>query len=423
MIQNNNILLIRNIITKITVDKDSQLLLVMKQSLHYADAVTGSTPCFNGNISAMDWSGVQLRALSLPCHGEEDGSVSNGGGSIPRSQGSGTGNDYPSRYGSIWYFHKDHLGSSTLITDGTGSISQQVEYLPYGEVFLEKQHSSDPSQPFYATPYKFNGKELDEETGLYYYGARYMNPRLSIWYATDPMQEKYPNITSYAYCHNNPISRFDSDGQDDWEINSRGYIVKRIYNENRDAFFVVNNKGKRIKGKSLIFSHGTIESSRGQKTKEGIHYGVYKLHDDKKGSQLFEFLAKNTKVEWSQVKLGHSGKRGLSYITTSHQKDQESGMQDLISKQLRYGYTIREDIHSHPRNIPYPSGMSDEPGDIQYAKYVISLTKQTPKFKIFLPGKNKYINFNSESLPYEYGLGTKPVVNGVVVIGVKRIKK
>ena len=72
-----------------------------------------------GLHSGLDWSGVQLRALSLPCHGEEDGSVSNGGGSIPRSQGSGTGNDYPSRYGSIWYFHKDHLGSSTLITDGT----------------------------------------------------------------------------------------------------------------------------------------------------------------------------------------------------------------------------------------------------------------------------------------------------------------
>lgn len=65
----------------------------------------------------------------------------------------------------------------------------------------------------YHSPYRFNGKELDEETGLYYYGARYMNPRLSIWYATDPMQEKYPNISSYAYCANNPIKFIDPDGQ------------------------------------------------------------------------------------------------------------------------------------------------------------------------------------------------------------------
>ena len=114
--------------------------------------------------------------------------------------------------GGKYYYHSDHLGSSVLVTDSCGLISQQVEYLPYGEVFLERQHNSDPSQPLYATPYRFNGKELDEETGLYYYGARYMNPRLSIWYATDPMQEKYPNISSYAYCAGNPICLFDFNG-------------------------------------------------------------------------------------------------------------------------------------------------------------------------------------------------------------------
>ena len=188
------------------------------------DSIDGNYSYF-GLHSGLDWSGVQLRALSLPCHGEEDGSVSNGGGSIPRSQGSGTGNDYPSRYGSIWYFHKDHLGSSTLITDGTGSISQQVEYLPYGEVFLEKQHSSDPSQPLYATPYRFNGKELDEETGLYYYGARYYNPRLSVWYGTDPLQEFNLNISSYCFVHANPIRRIDAIGLTDYEVDNE---TKRI---------------------------------------------------------------------------------------------------------------------------------------------------------------------------------------------------
>ena len=40
-------------------------------------------------------------------------------------------------------------------------------------------------------PYKFNGKEFDEETGLYYYGARYMNPVTSLWYGVDPLAEKY----------------------------------------------------------------------------------------------------------------------------------------------------------------------------------------------------------------------------------------
>jgi RHS repeat-associated protein len=60
----------------------------------------------------------------------------------------------------------------------------------------------------------FNAKELDEETGLYYYGARYYDGRVSLWISTDPMQEKYPNMSSFAYCANNPILYTDPDGSD-----------------------------------------------------------------------------------------------------------------------------------------------------------------------------------------------------------------
>ena len=109
----------------------------------------------------------------------------------------------------LYYYHRDHLGSSTAVSNDDGRLAQQIEYLPYGEVFLEKQMASSD----YHSPHKFNGKELDKETGLYYYGARYMNPRLSIWYATDPMQEKFPNVSSYAYCMGNPVLFLDPNGQ------------------------------------------------------------------------------------------------------------------------------------------------------------------------------------------------------------------
>ena len=64
----------------------------------------------------------------------------------------------------------------------------------------------------YHSPFRFNGKELDEETGLYYYGARYMNPRLSIWYGTDPLETKYPYLSSYSYTFGNPIQFLADDG-------------------------------------------------------------------------------------------------------------------------------------------------------------------------------------------------------------------
>ena len=263
------------------------------------DSIDGNYSYF-GLHSGLDWSGVQLRALSLPCHGEEDGSVSNGGGSIPRSQGSGTGNDYPSRYGSIWYFHKDHLGSSTLITDGTGSISQQVEYLPYGEVFLERQHNSDPNQPFYATPYKFNGKELDEETGLYYYGARYMSPRLSIWYATDPLQEKYPNITSYAYCAGNPILLKDIDGRDAILIVFPDYSIN-IYKtpEIKIPFIRKNIKSRKINTNTVGHAGILLIDNKSGLTKY-YEYGRYKTNDGTSG--------KVRNITVPNVKIGKDGK-------------------------------------------------------------------------------------------------------------------
>ena len=75
-------------------------------------------------------------------------------------------------------------------------------------MFIEERNN------IWNTPYLFNAKEFDEETGLYYYGARYYEPRLSLWISTDPMQEKYPNVSGYVYCLNNPILFKDPDGKD-----------------------------------------------------------------------------------------------------------------------------------------------------------------------------------------------------------------
>lgn len=64
----------------------------------------------------------------------------------------------------------------------------------------------------YNNPYKFNSKELDEDTRLYYYGARYYNPRLSIWYGVDPLGEKMPSWSPYNYTFDNPVNLTDLDG-------------------------------------------------------------------------------------------------------------------------------------------------------------------------------------------------------------------
>ena len=70
----------------------------------------------------------------------------------------------------------------------------------------------------YSTRYRFNGKEQDEATGFYYYGARYYAPSLSRWLSTDPLAEKHQGFSPYNYTLNNPIMFVDPDGRsvDDW---------------------------------------------------------------------------------------------------------------------------------------------------------------------------------------------------------------
>ena len=106
-----------------------------------------------------------------------------------------------------FFYHSDHLGSTSYITDDHANITKYDAYLPYGELLVDEHSSSEE------LPYKFNGKQFDEETGLYYYGARYLNPVTSLWYGVDPLVEKYASMGGYVYTLDNPVKLVDTDGR------------------------------------------------------------------------------------------------------------------------------------------------------------------------------------------------------------------
>ena len=117
-----------------------------------------------------------------------------------------------------FFYHGDHLGSSSFITDDAGAVYQHLEYFPYGETWIESGGTGQ--MPYY----RFTGKELDPETGLYYYGARYYDPVLSRWISADPALAKYlsdnnggvqnsKNLNLYSYVHQNPIRLVDPNGE------------------------------------------------------------------------------------------------------------------------------------------------------------------------------------------------------------------
>ncbi len=173
-----------------------------------------------------------------------------------------------------YYYHPDHLGSTGFITDALGEVHQHMEYMPYGEIFVEESRNIDRSS------YLFNGKELDEETGLYYYGARYYEPQISRWLSVDAMAEKYPGWSPFNYTLNNPINLVDPDGKEPkWTFFWRSRWIL-------DIGLSYKTKGNSA-GISLLNARFKYDTDRSESLKENSRFstelfadiqGTYKNH-------------------------------------------------------------------------------------------------------------------------------------------------
>ena len=133
-----------------------------------------------------------------------------------------------------FYFHRDRLGNITEITDFEGTVVQSYVYDAFGKVIIYDKDGNEitPSSSNYLeTPYAFTGRELDPETGLYFYRARYYDPQTGRFISEDPVKfEGGPNF--YVYTENNPINRIDPFGLDWIYHQSSGIIYQVDDNEN-----------------------------------------------------------------------------------------------------------------------------------------------------------------------------------------------
>ena len=146
-----------------------------------------------------------------------------------------------------YFFHPDHVGSSRFITDADGAIFQHLEYFPFGEIWIEESTNRQ------RTPYLFAGNELDEETGLTYFGGRYYEPRTSLWISADPVMDQYldgyhlggvynwRNLSVYGYAYQNPLKYTDINGNvvdSAWDAFEIGLgVADAIDNAQQGSFF------------------------------------------------------------------------------------------------------------------------------------------------------------------------------------------
>ena len=139
------------------------------------------------------------------------------------------------------YFIADHLGSTRLVASANGTVSEQNDYMPYGE-----RHSNSALAAS-TNPYLYNGKESQKDFGINYIDSEARFQRLDgAFNSIDPLSEKYYHISPYAYCAANPINMIDPTGNitDDWRIMLNGQLIFTKTTDSFDRFFIENINGE-----------------------------------------------------------------------------------------------------------------------------------------------------------------------------------
>jgi RHS repeat-associated protein len=129
---------------------------------------------------------------------------------------------------TTFFVHKDHLGSSRLLTKLDKSVQETLDFLPYGEQFNSTS----------TTTHKFTGKERDPESGLDNFGARYYGPTSGRFLSSDPgpLREEDPqSVNRFVYVRNNPLRYVDEEGE---------YWVESVRIAGQTAYLLVRETSK-----------------------------------------------------------------------------------------------------------------------------------------------------------------------------------
>ncbi len=341
----------------------------------YAGAdVEGSSVDYKGKYTASIQNIKDAyKAFDVPYYGKDNDDYVNGQGfccnntkSALKAGAIGTGNDNPELY--QYYYHSDHLGSSSLITNLDGETVQHIEYVPFGEVFIEERNN------VWNTPYKFNAKELDEETGLYYYGARYYDPRISLWYGVDPLANYNPfekenyidgqhhggvynsfNHAVYSYCYQNPIHYTDPNGKQTSFIKRNVILTVDLYQGFSPTFFPeyandirINNRIKKAAQNQNSDNNALYIYAHGYKyTEKNILHAFFNYATDEEvlerdrthkrfsvinGATFNDFIVNTAKFQdWSRF----SKKENNAVVLMSCRGGREDGIAQRLSKDIK----------------------------------------------------------------------------------------
>ncbi|HEX2059530.1 MAG TPA: RHS repeat-associated core domain-containing protein [Thermoanaerobaculia bacterium] len=206
----------------------------------------------------------------------------------------------------VYFHHADHLGSAQFITDERATVFQHLQYFPSGEIWVDERSESQ------RTPHLFSGKELDEETGLSYFGHRYYDARQGQWISADPILDELlddidsgdlsedafhlPGSTT-GYVRNDPMNQADPDGLAKY---------KKTAPKAKKAAGVV----KKVKSKRLMFVGGTPGKNSGTGKMVQLRMRSLKMMRRMQNrNEVKVFVANRNRWQWetldANIHMGH----------------------------------------------------------------------------------------------------------------------
>ena len=271
--------------------------------------------------------------------------------------------------------------------------TQHLVYLPFGELRSNREYYNVKYINYYEqhwvdmkyntsqfdTPYKFNGKEKDDElrsnreyqnnnklyeqTGLNNYGARYYWDKGSFWLSVDPMSDKYPHLTSYNYCANNPVMLVDPDGREIWiALETPCPFLKqfvqykngKLYERNGGEYRGNNSFAMKTKNDLITLSESnklkkrisTLENSERKHTientynKNGGNYNEANAKDLKNNKPTDSKTYYNPDKQTTNRGDKRDPKNGLAHELLSHGYDADQGTYD--NKKTENGISMSE---------------------------------------------------------------------------------
>jgi len=272
---------------------------------------------------------------------------------------------------TIRYQYDNHLGSASLELDEFANIISYEEYHPFGTSSYRLGTNEAEVQ---LKRYRYVGKERDEETGLYYYGARYYAGWLCRFVSVDPKLNEMPHFSSYTYCYDNPMKHIDDKGKKPKVIVTNKEGVTNIRIEN--TLYITNRHKKKFDNFETMINDINEKYLKGDSFNL-IDFSTTGLQKD--GTFKFDKQKINMEIETkyevvknrreAKQKIDESG--GFGVILNSLPPKSRSNAFSL-SKYSKINLEVNDGAYTLAHEIGHTFGFADKYVDIQNGNYLES---------------------------------------------------